>query len=139
MLAGQIDVTIDKDKLDAKDSEAILIRMPEKTEKELGPFAELVHGLSKFVVGIWKVEEITQLMAIYWNRLNFVRQEITDLQRRYFTTLTAVPNTGVSIKSVILNSNIVQFVLSFDITADTVMQYPRLRTYDVKFKYAKRG
>lgn len=57
-ISDDINVVVDRTKLQQKSEDAVLIRMLERRDRELGPLAELVHGLKITAKNKWDMNEV---------------------------------------------------------------------------------
>lgn len=136
-ILGDIDVTLDRKKLAAVDPGAISVQIPMNTKKKYGPFAELANGLSD-VVKSWDTQEIIEEMCFYWNRVKILVEEMTRLQQRYSSDFVPVPERkGISCSSTIFVPGVTKFKLIFEITPETIQQYPRMPDYEYKHYYGR--
>lgn len=53
-----INVVVDRTKLQQKSEDAVLVRMLDSRDRELGPLAELVHGLKVIAKNKWDMNEV---------------------------------------------------------------------------------
>ncbi|SAM04163.1 hypothetical protein, partial, partial [Absidia glauca] len=142
-----LDVLLDTNKLKNRDVDAVFIRMLESRDYHYGPFAELVHGLQTTAKGLWTKDKVLQEVAIYWNRVRMIRNEITAVKRRFWIEMEALTQDPLSdpdlrgfrctitLFSFTLK---IKFLVSFEIRAQQVMEYPQsidLSTLVVKFVY----
>lgn len=54
---GDVNIVVDKEKLARKSNDAVLIRLLESRNQELGPLSELVHGLQVIAKDNWDMDE----------------------------------------------------------------------------------
>ena len=59
-LDNDINVVINHSKLEARDLDAIIVRMVEQRERVYGAFSELVFGLSTMVTDVWDMKQVNQ-------------------------------------------------------------------------------
>lgn len=57
-LDNDINIVIDHSKLEARDVEAIIVRMVEQREPVYGAFSELVLGLSGLMTDVWDMKQV---------------------------------------------------------------------------------
>lgn len=57
---GDVNIVVDKEKLARKSDDAVLIRLLESRNQELGPLSELVHGLQVIAKDNWDMDEASQ-------------------------------------------------------------------------------
>lgn len=55
---NDINIVIDHSKLEARDLEAIIVRMVEQREPVYGAFSELVLGLSGLMTDVWDMKQV---------------------------------------------------------------------------------
>jgi hypothetical protein len=57
-ISEDINIVVDRTKLQQKKEDAVLIRMLDSRDRELGPLAELVHGLKIAAKNKWDMNEV---------------------------------------------------------------------------------
>lgn len=57
-LDNDINIVIDHSKLEAREWDAIIVRMMEERERVYGAFSELVFGLSALVTNVWDMKQV---------------------------------------------------------------------------------
>lgn len=71
---GDVNIVIDQGKLSSKSPDAVLIRLLESRNQELGPLSELVHGLQVIAKDNWDMNEVNFLaemcLCAYTNSLH---------------------------------------------------------------------
>ncbi|KAI8087693.1 Spc7 kinetochore protein-domain-containing protein [Gilbertella persicaria] len=143
-MSGGIHITCDRIQLQNRGEKAVLIQLLDSRERELGPLAELVHGLKIVVRNKWDINEITQDIAIYWNRVGMMQYELKELQRRFWVKIEAlefaslVDDSGFSCE-ICMTSFIgkAKFTVAFQVKPKDVLNYPALdlNTLEVKLHY----
>ncbi|CAO3629544.1 unnamed protein product [Cunninghamella echinulata] len=130
---NDLSILINLSKLRKHQVDSVLIRMLEKKEHEYGSFTELVYGLHLVTDGIWNENTIMQTIAIYWNRLKLIRQEILKLRSRFWIEVypindeSTIKLTGRGITCKIVISNYIKKIkvsVIFDISPQQIMTYP---------------
>ncbi|KAI9306803.1 Spc7 kinetochore protein-domain-containing protein [Cunninghamella echinulata] len=130
---NDLSILINLNKLRNHQLDSVLIRMLEKKEHEYGSFTELIYGLHLVTDGIWDEKTIVQTIAIYWNRLKLIRQEILKLRSRFWIEVYPISDestiklTGRGITCKIVISNYVKKIkvsVVFDISPQQIMTYP---------------
>ncbi|CAO3631177.1 unnamed protein product [Cunninghamella blakesleeana] len=131
---NDLDVLIDLNKLKMHELDSVLVRLLDKKENEYGSFSELIHGLQVITDSIWDKNVIMRKIAIYWNRVKLIRQEIMKLRSRFWVevspihdeVITNVLGRGINCKIVISNyMEQTKFSVIFDILPKQVMDYPQ--------------
>ncbi|CEP12832.1 hypothetical protein [Parasitella parasitica] len=144
---GDVDVFIDQNKLRNKSEDAVLIRMLESRNNELGPLSELVHGLQLVARDKWDMNErnkIIQDISIYWNRVRMIQHELEEVQRRFWVEIKSLEfaneaeDAGFSCQICVYSfMSKTKFTVSFQIRPKDVLDYPSidLSTFEVDLHY----
>ncbi|KAL9537462.1 hypothetical protein MBANPS3_011754 [Mucor bainieri] len=141
---GDLDIVIDKEKLASKSEDAVLIRLLESRNQELGPVSELVHGLQAIAKDNWDMDEIVQDISIYWNRVRMIQHELDVVQRRFWVVIKSLefvndPGDTGFLCQICVSSYMgrTKFTVSFEVKSKDVANYPMidLSTFEVNLHY----
>ncbi|KAI8646386.1 Spc7 kinetochore protein-domain-containing protein [Parasitella parasitica] len=141
---GDVDVFIDQNKLRSQSEDAVLIRMLESRDNELGPLSELVYGLQLVAKDKWDMNEIIQDISIYWNRVRMVQHELEEVQRRFWVEIKSLEfaneaeDAGFSCQICVYSfTSKTKFTVSFQIKPKDILDYPSidLSTFEVDLHY----
>ncbi|KAI7899600.1 Spc7 kinetochore protein-domain-containing protein [Cokeromyces recurvatus] len=134
-----ISIIIDDKKLKNKVDNAILIHTRDDLEEDFGPLVKLLHGLKTIIKDKWDINEITQDISIYWNRIKMIQYELRIIQRRFWVEIHSLDNNqlegaGFSCKICVFNNEKqVKFTISFNIEPNDILYYPdiNLSSFDL--------
>ncbi|CAO0790171.1 unnamed protein product [Mucor circinelloides] len=141
---GDVNIVIDQGKLSSKSPDAVLIRLLESRNQELGPLSELVHGLQVIAKDNWDMNEIVQDISIYWNRVRMVQHELDAVQRRFWVEIKSLEfvnepeDAGFSCQICVSSyMGRTKFTVSFQVKSKDVINYPAidLSTFEVNLHY----
>ncbi|GAN01406.1 hypothetical protein MAM1_0007d00839 [Mucor ambiguus] len=141
---GDVDIVVDKKKLSSKSEDAVLIRLLERRNQELGPLSELVHGLQVIAKDNWDMDEIVQDISIYWNRVRMIQHELDAVQRRFWVEIKSLEcvndpeDAGFSCQICVSSyMGRTKFTVSFEVKSKDVVNYPKidLSTFEVNLHY----
>ncbi|KAK4511588.1 uncharacterized protein ATC70_012804 [Mucor velutinosus] len=141
---GDVNIVVDKEKLSSQSEDAVLIRLLESRNQELGPLSELVHGLQVIAKDNWDMDEIIQDISIYWNRVRMIQHELDAVQRRFWVEIKSLEfvndpeDAGFSCQICVSSyMGRTKFTVSFEVKSKDVVNYPKidLSTFDVNLHY----
>ncbi|KAF1799985.1 Spc7 kinetochore protein-domain-containing protein [Mucor lusitanicus] len=141
---SDVDIVVDKVKLNSKSEDAVLIRLLESRNQELGPLSELVHGLQMIAKDNWDMDEIIQDISIYWNRVRLIQHELDAVQRRFWVEIKSLEfvnnpeDAGFSCQICVSSyMGRTKFTVSFEVKSKDVVNYPQidLSTFEVNLHY----
>ncbi|KAG1053336.1 hypothetical protein G6F43_004578 [Rhizopus delemar] len=83
MIGQDVMVSIDREKLAQKMKNAVRFELLASKEKELGQLSELKRGLYTVINNKWDMNEITQAIVIYWNRVKMIADIIRNTRLHF--------------------------------------------------------
>ncbi|KAI9487587.1 MAG: Spc7 kinetochore protein-domain-containing protein [Benjaminiella poitrasii] len=131
-LSQDITLVIDKEKLRNKVEDGVVIHTKDNIEEELGQLAPLLHGLDMVKKNKWDINEITQDISIYWNRVRMIQHELRNIQRRFWVEINSLDNketdnAGFSCKICVFSyERRLKFTISIDVTQTDILKYPEI-------------